>query len=180
MSAPQDQALARETAGDVEAEIPATHSGRLLVRMPGTLHAELAREADREGVSLNAFIVAALSGAVAWRSDPAARAAGVATPGLPAGGATAAGVATPGAPSGGATAAGVATPGSPAGGPSAAGVATPGTAAPVAAVPAQPVVLAPATPDPSRSLSLALAVNLVVVVLAAAAAVALLIAAWPG
>jgi HicB family len=165
MSAQQDQALARETGGDAEAEIPATHSGRLLVRMPGTLHAELAREADREGVSLNAFIVAALSGAVAWRSDPAARAAGAAAPGAPTGGPSAAGAAAPGAPTGG---------------PSAAGAVTAGAAAPVTAVPAQPVVLAPAAAHPSRSLSLALAVNLVVVVLAAAAAVGLLIAAWPG
>src|SRR3990172_494874 len=31
----------------------ATHSGRLLVRMPPTLHADLARLADREKVSLN-------------------------------------------------------------------------------------------------------------------------------
>ena len=35
----------------------ATHSGKLLVRMPRTLHADLAAAADQEGVSLNAFIV---------------------------------------------------------------------------------------------------------------------------
>jgi hypothetical protein len=46
----------------------ASHSGKLLVRMPRTLHAELAAAADREGVSLNAFIVGALGGAVGWRS----------------------------------------------------------------------------------------------------------------
>jgi len=50
-------------------------SGRLLVRMPRTLHAELARAASREGVSLNQFISGALSAAVVWRSDPAAAAA---------------------------------------------------------------------------------------------------------
>jgi predicted RNase H-like HicB family nuclease len=50
------------------------HSGRLLVRMPPTLHAELARLSDRERVSLNALIIAILSGAVAWR-QPAGRAA---------------------------------------------------------------------------------------------------------
>jgi RNA polymerase sigma-B factor len=49
-------------------EIPApraapTHSGRLLLRMPQTLHAELARAADREGVSLNQCIVDMLAGA---------------------------------------------------------------------------------------------------------------------
>jgi antitoxin HicB len=47
-------------------------SGRLLVRMPRTLHADLARAASREGVSLNQFISGALSAAVAWRADPAA------------------------------------------------------------------------------------------------------------
>jgi predicted HicB family RNase H-like nuclease len=45
----------------------ATHSGRLLVRMPQSLHADLARLADRERVSLNALIVGILGGAVAWR-----------------------------------------------------------------------------------------------------------------
>jgi hypothetical protein len=43
------------------------HSGRLLVRMPATLHDELARAAASEGVSLNQFITGILSGAVAWR-----------------------------------------------------------------------------------------------------------------
>jgi len=58
-----------------EPRAAATHSGRLLVRMPPTLHAELARLSDRERVSLNALIVAILSGAVAWR-QPAGRADG--------------------------------------------------------------------------------------------------------
>lgn len=43
-------------------------SGKLLVRMPRTLHAELARAADEEGVSLNQFITGALTGAVSWRA----------------------------------------------------------------------------------------------------------------
>ena len=51
-----------------EAENQRDHSGRLLVRMPKSLHAELARTAERDGTSLNAFIVAALSGAVGWRT----------------------------------------------------------------------------------------------------------------
>src|SRR3954469_22520711 len=42
-------------------------SGKLLVRMPRTLHADLARAADSEGVSLNQLIVGALTSAVAWR-----------------------------------------------------------------------------------------------------------------
>jgi predicted RNase H-like HicB family nuclease len=45
----------------------ATHSGRLLVRMPQSLHAELARAAEREEVSLNQFITGTLASAVHWR-----------------------------------------------------------------------------------------------------------------
>src|SRR3954466_8333960 len=48
-------------------------SGKLLVRMPRTLHAELARAADAEGVSLNQFITGALTGAVGWRAAGDAR-----------------------------------------------------------------------------------------------------------
>ena len=43
-------------------------SGKLLVRMPRTLHADLTRAADEEGVSLNQFIIGALTGAVSWRA----------------------------------------------------------------------------------------------------------------
>jgi predicted RNase H-like HicB family nuclease len=45
-----------------------THSGRLLLRMPRTLHAELTRASEREGVSLNQFITDVLAGAMVWRS----------------------------------------------------------------------------------------------------------------
>src|SRR4051812_8639766 len=57
-------------------------SGRLLVRMPRTLHADLARAASREQVSLNQFITAVLSSAVAWRreSEPALRASPLPAP----------------------------------------------------------------------------------------------------
>jgi hypothetical protein len=41
-------------------------SGRLLLRMPAALHAELARTAEREGVSLNQFITRALAGKIGW------------------------------------------------------------------------------------------------------------------
>ena len=41
-----------------------THSGRFLVRMPGALHAELARAAERDHVSLNRFVTDALAAAV--------------------------------------------------------------------------------------------------------------------
>jgi hypothetical protein len=51
-------------AEPLEAREP-SHSGRLLLRMPRTLHAQLAARSDAEGVSLNQFIVAALSRAAA-------------------------------------------------------------------------------------------------------------------
>ncbi len=44
-------------------------SGRLLLRMPAALHAELAQAAEREGVSLNQFITRALSGKIGWGTD---------------------------------------------------------------------------------------------------------------
>jgi antitoxin HicB len=45
-----------------------SHSGRLLLRMPRTLHADLTRASEREGVSLNQFITDVLAGALVWRS----------------------------------------------------------------------------------------------------------------
>jgi RNA polymerase sigma-B factor len=47
----------------------ASHSGRLHVRMPQSLHAELARAAEREEISLNQFITSSLASAVGWRRD---------------------------------------------------------------------------------------------------------------
>jgi predicted RNase H-like HicB family nuclease len=44
------------------------HSGRLLLRMPQSLHAELAHAADAEGISLNQLITTALASAVGWRN----------------------------------------------------------------------------------------------------------------
>ena len=45
-----------------------TYSGRLLLRMPRTLHEELAKASERDGVSLNQFITGVLAAAVDWRS----------------------------------------------------------------------------------------------------------------
>lgn len=60
-------------------------SGKLLVRMPKTLHADLARIAAREQVSLNQFITGVLSSAVAWRIEPRGDTpASVAAPAAPA------------------------------------------------------------------------------------------------
>src|ERR671911_563586 len=47
----------------------ANPSGRLLLRMPAALHAELARTAEREGVSLNQFITHTLAGRIGWGSE---------------------------------------------------------------------------------------------------------------
>ena len=49
-----------------------SHSGRLLLRMPRTLHADLTRVSEREGVSLNQFITDVLAAAVVWRAGPQA------------------------------------------------------------------------------------------------------------
>jgi hypothetical protein len=62
----------RATAAEVPVTEPAddaAHSGRLLLRMPQSLHSELARAAEREGVSLNAYITSALASSVGWRSE---------------------------------------------------------------------------------------------------------------
>jgi antitoxin HicB len=48
-----------------------SYSGKLLLRMPLTLHAALARAAERDQVSLNAYITSQLAVAVGWRRpDP--------------------------------------------------------------------------------------------------------------
>jgi antitoxin HicB len=61
-----------EEGRDVPEPKPAeSHSGRLLLRMPQSLHSELTRAAERERVSLNQFITDALAGAVGWRAPGA-------------------------------------------------------------------------------------------------------------
>lgn len=49
------------TRASVEERDKPAPSGRLLLRMPRTLHADLAQAAEREGTSLNQFITAALA-----------------------------------------------------------------------------------------------------------------------
>jgi predicted RNase H-like HicB family nuclease len=59
------------------------HSGRFLVRMPSALHEELTHAAEREHVSLNRFVTAALAESVAApgaRSSPQPVPAGVDEP----------------------------------------------------------------------------------------------------
>jgi hypothetical protein len=41
--------------------------------MPRTLHEELAKASDRDGVSLNQFITGVLAGAVDWRNEGGGR-----------------------------------------------------------------------------------------------------------
>ncbi len=52
-----------------------SHSGRLLVRMPRSLHGDLSNAAEREEVSLNQFIISALASAVGWRQREGGEAA---------------------------------------------------------------------------------------------------------
>lgn len=42
-------------------------SGRILLRLPRSLHGMLAEAAEREGVSLNQFALGVLAGSVGWR-----------------------------------------------------------------------------------------------------------------
>jgi RNA polymerase sigma-B factor len=61
------EAYPRDAMAEERQPQQGTHSGRLLVRMPQSLHAELARVAEREGVSLNTLITGALASSVGWR-----------------------------------------------------------------------------------------------------------------
>ena len=67
------QAAAREGRDVPEPKSLQSHSGRLLLRMPQTLHAELSRLAEREKVSLNQFITDVLAAALGWRVPARAR-----------------------------------------------------------------------------------------------------------
>src|SRR6476659_252467 len=62
----------REGRDIPEPRSEATHSGRLLLRMPRTLHAALTKAAERENVSLNQFITDSLASVVGWRRGPTA------------------------------------------------------------------------------------------------------------
>ena len=77
-------AVALEEGREIqEPRSAATHSGRLLLRMPRTLHADLTRASEREGVSLNQFITDVLASTIVWRGRPdgaRARAGGPASP----------------------------------------------------------------------------------------------------
>jgi antitoxin HicB len=69
-------AALREGRSIPEPRSETSHSGRLLLRMPRTLHAALTKAAERENVSLNQFITDTLASAVGWRRGPATGKAG--------------------------------------------------------------------------------------------------------
>jgi RNA polymerase sigma-B factor len=63
---------AADDAGDSEAAVVKArggHSGRLMLRMPQSLHAELAEAAEREEVSLNQFITNTLAASLGWHTE---------------------------------------------------------------------------------------------------------------
>jgi antitoxin HicB len=73
-------AVALEEGREIPEPRSATsHSGRLLLRMPRTLHADLTRASEREGVSLNQFITDVLAAAVVWRAGSKASPPGATT-----------------------------------------------------------------------------------------------------
>ena len=65
-------AALREGRDIPEPRSATSHSGRLLLRMPRTLHAALTKAAERENVSLNQFITDSLASVVGWRLGTAA------------------------------------------------------------------------------------------------------------
>jgi RNA polymerase sigma-B factor len=73
--APVEPASGNATESEAEAPAPSSkartgHSGRLMLRMPQSLHAELAKAAEREEVSLNQFITNTLAASLSWhRTD---------------------------------------------------------------------------------------------------------------
>jgi RNA polymerase sigma-B factor len=56
-------------AGEPPVKSRGGHSGRLMLRMPQSLHAELAEAAEREEVSLNQFITNTLAASVGWHVE---------------------------------------------------------------------------------------------------------------
>lgn len=60
-------AIALEDGKEIpEPRSPNAYSGRFVLRLPRGLHAQLASEAAREGVSLNQYVATTLAGVVGW------------------------------------------------------------------------------------------------------------------
>lgn len=62
----QDEVAEEEPAAT---KVRAGYSGRLMLRMPQSLHAELVEAAERDDVSLNQYITNSLAAAVGWRTE---------------------------------------------------------------------------------------------------------------
>jgi RNA polymerase sigma-B factor len=62
-------AVAELEPAEPNSKARAGHSGRLMLRMPQSLHAELAEAAEREEVSLNQYITNTLAAGVGWHTD---------------------------------------------------------------------------------------------------------------
>jgi RNA polymerase sigma-B factor len=65
-AAPAAQAAAAQEAA---AKARSGHSGRLMLRMPQSLHADLAEAAEHEDVSLNQYITNTLAASLGWRTE---------------------------------------------------------------------------------------------------------------
>jgi RNA polymerase sigma-B factor len=63
---PDSPAEPEAEAAAPSAKARSGHSGRLMLRMPQSLHAELAKAAEREEVSLNQFITNTLAASLSW------------------------------------------------------------------------------------------------------------------
>jgi RNA polymerase sigma-B factor len=68
-SSPTEPKPEPDAAPVAESKAPAAHSGRLMLRMPQSLHTELARAAEREEVSLNQYITNTLAASMRWHAE---------------------------------------------------------------------------------------------------------------
>ena len=66
---PSVSTQSRRPAPAESAAESAAPSGRLLLRMPRTLHGALTEAAEREGTSLNQFITGTLASAIGWNGE---------------------------------------------------------------------------------------------------------------
>ena len=69
--------------GKPSSKTPGRHSGRLMLRMPQSLHAELAEAAEREDVSLNQYITNTLAAGVGWHTETGGDVGAESEPGAP-------------------------------------------------------------------------------------------------
>jgi RNA polymerase sigma-B factor len=75
-AAPAAPAAVQVEPREPSSKARAHHSGRLMLRMPQSLHAELAEAAEREEVSLNQYITNTLAAGVGWHTEGGGAAGG--------------------------------------------------------------------------------------------------------